>query len=355
VEVRPLHLSESSESPDSPTSNNAMISKRVVVIGGGTGSFQILSGLREHHPHLALQSVVTTFDSGGDSGELRDAYGVLPPGDLRRCLVALSEESLTLRQMFSYRFDGDGPLEGRNFGNLMILVASKVHGSERVGLAAIAKLLKIRGEVLPVSWDHSTLVADLEDGERLVGEGVIDRRGRELERNTALSPIRSIHLEPPASPNSDALAAIAAADVICLAPGDIFTSILPSLLVVGNAVRQSHAPLVSILNLMSRHGETDGWSGARHIEEISRALGRRPDAVLVSAGPLPQDLLDQYEGEASEPVELDLEESIFDELLVHPADLIATEGVIRHDPERTAKALSELFEKLPARVESVAR
>ena len=154
----------------------------------------------------------------------------------------------------------------------------------------------------------------------------------EAERNATLSPIRSIHLEPAVTPNSDAIDAIASADVICLAPGDVYTSILPNLLVVGNALRQSHAPLVSILNLMSRHGETDGWSGARHVDEISRFVGRRPDAVLVPDEPIPRGLLDQYEGEASEPIELDLQESIFDDILVHRADVIATEGVIRHDP-----------------------
>ena len=150
----------------------------IVVIGGGTGSFSVLSGLRHHAVNVC--SIVTMMDSGGNSGVLRDSYGVLPPGDLRRCLIALSDDSQMLRDILSFRFE-EAPLTGHNLGNLFFLALTRASGSERIAIESISKMLKIKGRVLPVTWDHSHLNAELEGGEIVEGEGNIDVRGNENE------------------------------------------------------------------------------------------------------------------------------------------------------------------------------
>src|SRR5262245_22354707 len=193
----------------------------LTVIGGGTGSFNLLSGLRAN-TDFALRSIVTMMDSGGDSGVLRDAFGVLPPGDLRRCLVALSEESQILRDLFSFRFEG-GPLEGRDFGNLFFLALRRSLGSEREAVTALGRILKVRGEVIPVTWDHAQLVARTREGGVLRGEAAIDGRRAPLGVHPRPSPIEAIWLEPAARANPAALEAIRTSDAVVLAPGDIFT------------------------------------------------------------------------------------------------------------------------------------
>ena len=155
--------------------DEARVVREITVIGGGAGSFNLLSGLRAQ-TDFALRSIVTMMDSGGDSGALRDAFGVLPPGDLRRCLVALSEESQILRDLFSFRFE-EAPLEGRNFGNLFFLALTRSLGSEQQAVSALGRILKIRGDVIPVTWDHAQLVARTRDGGLLRGEAAIDGRG----------------------------------------------------------------------------------------------------------------------------------------------------------------------------------
>lgn len=323
-----------------------MDSINVVVIGGGSGSFNVLSGLRSR-PELALSSVVTMMDSGGDSGELRDAFGVLPPGDLRRCLVALSEESDILRDLFSFRFE-EPPLTGRNFGNLFILALTRALGSEREAISAIGRILKIRGRVLPVTWEQTQLVVELENGEQIHGEANIDGRGRSdrvhLPHDPEV-PIRRAYLERPAQGNPEAIDAIRKADVIVIAPGDVFTSTVPNFLVTGipEAMREAPAPLVQIVNMMTKHGETDGWSASRHVEVITEYCGRRPTALLIHKGTVPGALLASYRSEKSQPVEID--EAALGKLgmLVRYADIASTDSLVRHDPSRTANALMGIF------------
>ncbi|HIG72210.1 MAG TPA: YvcK family protein [Myxococcales bacterium] len=320
-----------------------------VVIGGGTGSFSLLSGLR-HHP-VDLSSIVTMMDSGGNSGVMRDTYGVLPPGDLRRCLIALSDESQMLRDILSYRFE-EPPLTGHNLGNLFFLALTLQSGSEKLAIESIGKMLKIKGRVIPVTWDHSHLTAEIEGGEVIQGEGNIDVRGNE---NPALPPrdlsrlIERVYLAPPASANPDALKAIESAQVVILAPGDLYTSTLPNLLVGGvpEAIQKAEAPFIYVLNLMTKHGETDGYTASRHIEEIKRYAGRTPDAVLIHDGSVPDDLLTRYDDEHAQPVEVD-----FDKMralgvsVTWRRDIIAADSLVRHDPTRTAAALVELVDTL---------
>ena len=321
----------------------------IVVIGGGTGSFSVLSGLRHHAVNVC--SIVTMMDSGGNSGVLRDSYGVLPPGDLRRCLIALSDDSQMLRDILSFRFE-EAPLTGHNLGNLFFLALTRASGSERIAIESISKMLKIKGRVLPVTWDHSHLNAELEGGEIVEGEGNIDVRGNEnpaLPVRDMSRPIEGVFLSPPAKANPDALEAIGHADVIILAPGDLYTSTLPNLLVGGisESIQKSEAPFIYVLNLMTKHGETDGYAASQHIEQIVRYAGRVPDAVLVHDGSVPDELLDLYDNERAKPVDLDSKR--IRELgvsVVWRRDIMAADSLVRHDPARTAAAIVELADEL---------
>ncbi|MBW2293338.1 MAG: YvcK family protein [Deltaproteobacteria bacterium] len=308
-----------------------------------------MSGLRDHAVDLC--SIVTMMDSGGHSGVLRDAYGVLPPGDLRRCLIALSDEAQILRDVFSFRFE-DPPLAGHNLGNLFLLALTKATGSERRAIESISKILKIKGRVVPVTWDHSHLNAELDNGDIIEGEGNIDVRGNAspaLPDRDLTHGIRRVFLSPPATANPDALNEIARADVVVLAPGDLFTSTIPNLLVDGipEAIQESNAPLIYVLNLMTKHGETDGYSASRHLAEIVRYAGRVPDGVLIHDGSVPEHLIARYDSERARPVELDLDK--MRELgvsLIRSKNIMSADSLVRHDPERTAAALIDLAEAL---------
>jgi uncharacterized cofD-like protein len=314
----------------------------VTVIGGGTGSFNILSGLRAYE-NLWIQSIVTMMDSGGDSGRLRDEFGVLPPGDIRRCLIALSEESKLLRDLFSFRFL-DPPLEGRSFGNLFFLALTKTLGSEKEAVEAISRILKIRGRVIAVTWDNAHLYAELADGTLVVGEANIS-----VPKHDATIPIQRVYVEPEAQANPEAVEAILRSDFIVFAPGDLYTSTIPNLLVKGipEAIQQTRAPTIYVLNLMTKHGETDGYTASQHVAQIIRYAGRVPNAVLVHQGEVPEELALKYEEEKARQVRIDGDDLYrMGVKLVEPADIMSATSLVRHDPARTAKALVELFEEL---------
>ena len=330
------------QAPEPRASHVAGGVRTVVVIGGGTGSYNVLSGLRQSD-RVKLVSIVTMTDSGGDSGRLRSEFKVLPPGDIRRCLVALSEDSSLLRELFNFRFDDD-PLRGRQLGNLLVLALARILGSEREAINAIHRLLNIRGRVLPVSWDQVHLCAELADGQLIEEEAHID-----VPKHDPSIPIRRVFLRPEATPNPEALAAIADSDFIVMAPGDLYTSSLPNLLVRGvpESLRRSRAKLVYVLNLMTKRGETLGYSASRHVEELIRYGGRVPDAVLVHRGDVPEEMAQRYRAEEAHAVEID--EARVHSLgvpLIWPAPVISTASKARHDPERTSLALLALFAAL---------
>ena len=317
---------------------------RFTVIGGGTGSFTLLTGLRSYR-ELDVRSIVTMMDSGGDSGRLRDEFGVLPPGDLRRCLVALSEESELLRQLFSFRFE-ETPLEGRHFGNLLFLAITKILGSEREAVDAIARLLKIRGQVLPITWDNVHLYAELADGNVVAGEANID-----VPKHDPAIPIRRVYLDGEAAANPDAVRAIAESDLIVFAPGDLYTSTIPNLLVKGipEALQQARAPIVYVVNMMTKYGETNGYAASHHVNQIARYAGRVPDAVLAhqGRGKIPAELEDRYLAEQAHPVRIDA--GPLHDLgvaTVRRADVMSATSLVRHDPVRTARALMDLYAEL---------
>lgn len=315
---------------------------RFTVVGGGTGSFSLLSGLRPYR-ELDLRSIVTMMDSGGDSGRLRDEFGVLPPGDLRRCLVALSEESELLRKLFLFRF-AETPLRGRHFGNLFFLAATKVLGSEREAVDAMARLLKIRGRVLAVTWDDVHLYAELADGVVVAGEANID-----VPKHNPSIPIRRVYLDPEARANPEAVDAILASDLIVLAPGDLYTSTIPNLLVQGipQALQETRARIVYVVNMMTKYGETDGYAASHHVSKIAQYAGRVPDAVLAHSRKVPPALADRYLTERSHPVRIDVDNlRRLGVRTMRRADLMSATSLVRHDSARTAKALMALYSDL---------
>lgn len=314
----------------------------VTVIGGGTGSFSVLSGLK-NRDELSIQSIVTMMDSGGDSGRLRDEFGVLPPGDARRCLIALSEESQLLRDLLDFRFN-DAPLEDRNLGNLILLALTKQLGSERRAIDAFGRLLKIKGQVIAVTWTRTHLFAELADGTLIRGEANIS-----VPKHDASIPIARVFLKPQAAANPAALEAIERSDFIVLAPGDLFTSTVPNLLVrdIPRALQRARAPLIYIMNLMTKHGETDGFTASGHLAEIIRYGGRVPDAVLAHNGKVPANLALNYEAEESYPVRLDGDAvRQLGVRLIKVEDVMLKKSLVRHDPVRTSRALVSMFEEL---------
>lgn len=316
---------------------------RVVSIGGGTGSHVVLTGLRR----LGIQpaAVVSVADSGGSSGRLRDEFGHLPPGDVRQCLVALmpdDHQSLLLRQLFSYRFDRGEGLNGHSFGNLFLTALMEITGSFERAIAVAAELLKIDGRVLPVSLGRTDLCARLKDGSTLCGEGMIDQRG------AAGAGVDYVYLDPRVFVNPEAKAAILEADLVVLGPGDLYTSVIPPLLVEGvvEALRETAAKRVYVVNIMTKPGESDGYRAIDFVEAIQEYLGGAPlDGVVVNSGQPSNRVLSRYQSQGQELVVPDVGECS-DGPRVVCRDLVTSGMLVRHDPDRLAATLVELWQDL---------
>lgn len=322
---------------------------KVVVVGGGTGTYVVLSGLKNYP--LQITAVISTLDSGGSTGRLRDQLGVLPPGDLRQALVALSDSEKIWRDLFTYRFE-KGDLDGHNFGNIFISALEKISGSFDEAIAAASYILDIKGNVVPVTTDHAELCAELENGHKLKGEKLIDS----IEPPSAL--IKKVYLEPEVSANPRALKEIKQADFIIFGPGDLYTSIIPNLLVsgVGKAVRTSQAKKIYISNLMTKPGHTDGFGVKEHIQLLEEYLGSKIDVVLVNSSRLPKKLTDWYiKTSNSYPVRNNLGakspyfviNSSFLSSVVFEQKISdrVQRSVLRHDSSKLAQALFEVFTK----------
>jgi len=309
--------------------------KNIVVIGGGTGSYTVLRGLRDKVENLS--AVVSMFDDGGSTGLLRDEFGILPPGDVRRCLLALADENgdNTLRELFTYRFEKDSSLKGHSFGNLLLTALQQITGSEAEAIRRAEKILNIKGRVLPVSFDNARLCAEMEDGRRVLGESAIDIPFR----NPNLK-INNIWLEPKAVANAEAVRAIEEAELIVIGPGDLFTSLIPNFLVKGikEALARSRAKKVYICNLMTKPGETSALSAADHLERIIW-YGVKPDLIICSQAEVDLNILEKYLADGQHPVVIDPERiaALGVELVVE--NLITAPELIRHDSEKLARLL----------------
>lgn len=323
--------------------------RRVVVIGGGTGLSTVLRGLKEYTDNLT--AVVTVFDDGGSSGRLRRELGILPPGDIRDCLVALAESEPLMTELFEYRFQG-GALDGHAFGNLFIASLAGVTGDLESAVKQTSKVLNIRGHVLPSATEDVVLVADFDDGTSIEGESRITMAGKRIRR-VALKP-------SDVAPVPEVLQAIAEAELIVLGPGSLYTSVIPNLLVrgVADALRANrHALRVYVCNVMTQPGETDSFSASDHVRGLLEQVG--PDLfthVLVNTQrPRSRAVLARYEAEGSVPVEPDVDH--IRELGVTPleARLISEEDLVRHDPAAIARVLMRLTTAgAPAREHAVA-
>ncbi len=296
----------------------------------------LLRGLKQHP--VDLTAIVTTFDSGGSSGILREEFGYPPFGDLRKCLVALSDSTGTssLRTASEFRFSSDSSLKGHSLGNLLLAALTSLHQNVEHAIEEMSRMLDITGKVIPVALDPADLCAELEDGSHLRGESTIDLRGGDLPR------IQNVFLDPVVDANPRAIEAIENADAIVFGPGDLYTSIIPNLLArnVTDAIARSSARKIYICNLMTKLGETGDFSTSDFAGEIVRYLGGQTlDAVLVNNRPVPKAIRSRYAGEGAMPVDHD-EASLRQythSVIAAPLSIIRPK--VRHDPDRLAEVV----------------
>src|ERR1700685_3706387 len=321
---------------------------RVVAIGGGTRLSLLLHGLKDfvarrrqesdRHPISDLAAIVTVTDDGGSSGRLRREYRVLPPGDIRNCMVALSQDEALLGRLFQYRFHAGRGLRGHSFGNLFLTALTNVTGDFPRAVRVSSQVLAIRGRIFPSTAQNVTLEAELEDGTIVRGETKISRSRRPIER-VRLVPRR-------VRPLPQVLAAIRRADLILVGPGSLYTSLIPNFLVaeVVEVIAHSRATRVYIANVMTQPGETQGYSVADHVRAIDAHAERKLfDAVVVSRAPVSPRIIRRYRAQGAEPVRPSLDELRDMGLTAITGDLLHQHGVVRHDPERLASLLIKEF------------
>lgn len=324
--------------------------KNIVCIGGGTGTFVTLSGLKSYPYNLS--AIVTMSDSGGSNKRIRDEFGLLPTSDIRQCLIALSAEkgrTGILRKLFMYRFEKGEGISGMTFGNLFMAALSDISGSQEDAIKQTSKVLRINGTVIPVSYTDTNLFATYENGQTVPEEHLID----EPEHDGTLR-ITNLYLKPKAEANPEALEAIKKADLIVLGPGDLYTSLLPNLLVqeVGEAIQKSSAKKVYVLNLMTKWGQTYNYSALDHIHVLEKYIGKSLDYVLVNSALFPQSILKKYKDMKEYPVVDDLPQKAYYRVIRKPiigqaiveknsSDALVR-SLIRHDSDRLAEELTKL-------------
>lgn len=314
---------------------------RLVTVGGGTGLSSLLKGLKGYTRNIV--ALVTVTDEGGSSGRLIRDWGMLPPGDIRNCLVALSENDDQLRAFMNFRFE-QGDLKGHSLGNLILLAATELSGDFKKAVELVNNLLAIRGRVLPITTENVTLVAETESGETLRGELAVAEHGREIQ---------SIRLDPAGvEPVEEAFSVLRNADMIILGPGSLFTSVIPNLLVekFTAELRKTDRPIVYVANLMTQPGETSGISQLEHVKWVARALGCFPDAVVVNEDVVPEPLLEKYRAQGAIPLLLSRSDEEFlasKKCRVVRASLLQIQegGVVRHHSARLAEALMRIHRK----------
>jgi uncharacterized cofD-like protein len=307
----------------------------VTVVGGGHGLSVLLRGIKAATSNVT--AVVTVADDGGSSGRLREEFGIIPPGDLRNCLVALADTEPLMEKLFQYRFKGKTELAGHSFGNLFIAAMNEVTGDMEQALRESSKVLAVKGQVLPASKDHVRLDAVMEDGTVVQGESNIPEVHKQIHR---------VRLFPEeVQPVQSALDALANADAIILGPGSLYTSIMPNLLVdkVAETIRKSKAIKIYICNVMTQPGETDGYTASMHAKAIIDHGGKGIiDYMLVNDAPISADMQDFYAAKGAYPVEVD--EEAINALGVGfvKADIINENEVIRHDPDKLSQAVMNM-------------
>lgn len=307
----------------------------ITVVGGGHGLSVLLRGIKQATTNVT--AVVTVADDGGSSGRLREELGMIPPGDLRNCLVALADTEPLMEKLFQHRFEGDSQLSGHSFGNLFIAAMAQVTGDVETALKESSKVLAVKGRVLPASKEFVRLDAIMEDGSIVCGESKIPEAHKKIHR-VKLFPE---HVEAVQS----SLDALRDAEAIVLGPGSLYTSIMPNLLVegIGDALCRSKAVKIYICNVMTQPGETDGYTASMHVKAILDHAGRNAvDYVIVNSTPVPEDLKKKYAEAGAYPVIVD--EDVLKALGVGviKADLITNHDAIHHDPKKLAESVMQV-------------
>jgi uncharacterized cofD-like protein len=337
--------------------------KKIVVIGGGTGTYTVLKGLRQY-PDLEISAIVTMADDGGSNKVLRDEFGLLPTSGVRQCMVALSQNEGLLRRLFTYRYYQGVGISGMTFGNLFMAALSDITGSQRTAITETAALLDVRGHILPVSYDNVSLLATYADGTEILGEHLIDASNEHVgkQRITTLRTIPQTTLDPAAK------AAILGADLIVLGPGDLYTNTIANLVVSGvsEAIVDSYAKLAFVMNIMTKKGESYGYTASDFLADLGRylPLSRLTHVVVNTDTLIDRQILTKYKKEGAEPVRDDLGEGkimctnrqinqcapiIIREKLLAKGKVQREKGdtlvrsMVRHDPDKLAKVLGNLL------------
>lgn len=318
--------------------------KKIVTVGGGTGSYTVLTGLK-HIPNITITALVTMADNGGSTGVLRDELGVLPPGDVRQCLTALSEQDTVVRKLMGYRFT-EGSLAGHSFGNIFLAALEKVSGNFVEGVEIASEILKVKGKVIPITDNQAELVVTLHDGERFYGEDSLNHASVQEKGVAHIGYTTDVKL------NSHAYQAILAADCVILGPGNYFCSLVPCFITKGfkEALCETKAKIIFPVNLTNKQGHTMGWGVTEYVHHVEEFLGRKIDYVLINnESPSEEQVLfyklqegdgvlvvDDYTGDNAVRVPL-LSQTI---VLPKEGDVIAsTRSFIRHSARKISEAI----------------
>ncbi len=312
--------------------------KNVVVIGGGTGVFTALTGLRDYPYNLS--AIVNMADDGGSTGVLREEFGTLPAGDIRRALIALSDSNKkVLSELFNYRFEENSSLHGHSMGNLLLTALEKITGDFGSAVDEAVEILNVKGQVIPVTLTPTKLCANLTNGEVVEGETNID-----IPKHDGTIKIKDVFLQPKVTANPKAIDAIINADVIVLGPGDVFTSILPNLMVEGivDTIKNSKARLIYNVNIMTKFGETNGFKASDFVTKMEDYLGGdRINFVTVNIERPEGEIVERYKEEKVEFVENDMD----GDPRVVTGDFLRDGMFLRHDSGKLASALAGIIDK----------
>lgn len=326
----------------------------VVTIGGGTGLSTLLRGLK-HYVEIdgpwsigSLSAIVTVTDDGGSSGILRDELAILPPGDIRNCIVALAEEERLLSRLFNYRFEAESSLRGHSLGNLLLAALTEITGNFEAAVLAASEVLAIRGAIYPSTLSDVRIRAVLTDGTELTGETQISGPHTVGAKAPQHAPIQKLFIVPEdAQPVAGALRALEEADVIIIGPGSLFTSLIPNLLIprIASTLRESRALRVFVCNVMTQQGETERYAAEDHLRALFEHAGLVADVMLINGRRPSEQILKHYEQQGQKQVSADLD--AIREMGVQPffGDIIAEGNFVRHDSDALARTVFQVYDR----------